>query len=121
MKNTDIVLNIIKKSSRPLTAYSILELLKSKKTVQPMTVYRALNDLMKKSIIHKSNQNKTFLLCNHLHNKDHNPAIAICKKCGDTEELKSDLFNNLLKKFSIKKYSFSNYEVEVSTICRGCA
>ena len=121
MKNTDIVLNIIKKSSRPLTAYSILELLKSKKTVQPMTVYRALNDLMKKSIIHKSNQNKTFLLCNHLHNKEHNPAIAICKKCGDTEELKSDLFNSLLKKISIKKYSFSNYEIEVSTICRGCA
>ena len=45
----------------------------------------------------------------------------ICKKCGDTEELKSDLFSNLLKKTSIKKYSFSSYEVEVSTICRGCA
>ena len=120
MNNTEIVFNIIKKSNQPLTAYAILELFKKKKIVQPMTVYRALNELMDKGEIHKSNQNKTFLLCNHSHAIEHNPSIAICKKCGDTEELKSDLFNNLLKKYSIKKYSFTNYEVEVSTTCRGC-
>ena len=121
MKNTEIVLSVIKKSSKKLTAYAILEKFQKIKKVQPMTVYRALNDLIEQGVIHKSNQKKTYLLCNHSHNKKHNPAIAICKKCGDTEELKSDLFSNLLKKTSIKKYSFSSYEVEVSTICRGCA
>jgi Fur family transcriptional regulator, zinc uptake regulator len=105
MKNTEIVLSVIKKSSKKLTAYAILEKFQKIKKVQPMTVYRALNDLIEQGVIHKSNQKK----------------IAICKKCGDTEELKSDLFSNLLKKTSIKKYSFSSYEVEVSTICRGCA
>ena len=121
MKNTEIDLSVNKKSSKKLTAYDILEKFQKIKKVQPMTVYRALNDLIEQGVIHKSNQKKTYLLCNHSHNKEHNPAIAICKKCGDTEELKSDLFSNLLKKTSIKKYSFSSYEVEVSTICRGCA
>ena len=121
MKNSDMVLNIIKQSDQSLTAYAILELFNKKKKVQPMTVYRALNDLMEKGTVHKSNQHKTFLLCNHNHNKAHNPAIAICKKCGDSEELKSELFTNLLKKIPLKKYSFSSYEVEVATICRGCA
>jgi Fe2+/Zn2+ uptake regulation proteins len=69
MTNTEIVLNIIKQSPQPLTAYAILELCKKKKKVQAMTIYRALNYLMEQGVIHKSNQHKTFLLCNHNHNK----------------------------------------------------
>ena len=102
MKNTEIVLSVIKKSSKKLTAYAILEKFQKIKKVQPMTVYRALNDLIEQGVIHKSNQKKTYLLCNHSHNKEHNPAIAICKKCGDTEELKSDLFSSLLKKHQLR-------------------
>ena len=120
MTNTEIVLNIIKQSPQPLTAYAILELCKKKKKVQAMTIYRALNYLMEQGVIHKSNQHKTFLLCNHNHNKAHNPAIAICKKCGDTEELKSDFFNNFLQKYNLKKFNFKKFELEVSTICSNC-
>ena len=120
MTNTEIVLNIIIKSKKSLTAYEILEKFQKTKKVQPMTVYRALSDLSEQSQIHKSNQNKTFILCSHSHSKVHNPSIAICKKCGDTEELKSDLFTEVLKKSSLKKYTFANYELEVSTICKGC-
>ena len=120
MTNTEIVLNIIKQSPQPLTAYAILEKCKKKKKVQAMTIYRALNYLMEQGVIHKSNQHKTFLLCNHSHNKEHNPSIAICKKCGDTEELKSDFFNNFLQKYNLKKFNFKKFELEVSTICSNC-
>tara|TARA_B100001964_G_C14188866_1_gene580029 strand:- start:974 stop:1339 length:366 start_codon:yes stop_codon:yes gene_type:complete len=121
MDNQEIVLDIIKKSKKNLTAYGILEEFQKVKKVQPMTVYRSLDNLIKKGFIHKSNQNKTYLLCMHSHDKKHNPAIAICKKCGDSEELKSDLFVNMLKKHSLSKYSFSNFELEVSTICKECS
>jgi len=120
MTNTKIVLNIITKSKKYLTAYEILEKFQKIKKVQPMTVYRALANLNAQGQIHKSNHNKTFILCNHSHIKNHNPSIAICKKCGDTEELNSDLFTNVLKKSLLKKYNFANYELEVSTICRSC-
>lgn len=121
MINNDLVFNIIKKSKKPLTAYEILDRFQKFKKIQPMTVYRSLKKLIDNDKIHKSNQNKTYILCNHSHAKDHNPSIAICKKCGDTEELKSDLFSSLLKKYPIKKYDFSNFELEVSTLCKSCS
>ena len=120
MTNTEIVFNIITRSKKHLTAYEILEKFQKIKKVQPMTVYRALTVLSEQGQIHKSYHNKTFILCNHLNIANHNSSIAICKKCGDTEELKSDLFTAVLQKSSLKKYIFTNYELEVSTICRSC-
>lgn len=118
--NKEFVLNIIKKSKKNLTAYEILAKFEKIKKVKPMTVYRALNSLIEDGFIHKSNQNKTFILCNHGDGHKHNPALAICKKCGDTDELKSDLFINFLKKYPLKKFKFNNFELEVSTLCTSC-
>ena len=120
MNNKDIVIKIIKKSSSNMTAYEILRKFQKVKNVQPMTVYRALNALIDDGVIHKSNINKTFIYCKHDHDHNHNPVIAICKKCGDTDELKSDLFINFFKKYSLKKFKFENFELEVSTICTTC-
>ena len=72
MNNNDIVFDIIKRSKKHLTAYEILDKLQKVKKTQPMTVYRALSSLKKEERIHKSNQTKTFMLCNHLHSKNTN-------------------------------------------------
>ena len=71
MNNNEIVLDIIKKSRKHLTAYLILEKFQKVKKVHP-------------------------------------------------QELKSDLFKSILKKISLKKYNFVNFELEVSTICNTC-
>jgi Fur family zinc uptake transcriptional regulator len=84
-----------------------------------MAVYRSLKKLIEEDKIHKSNQNKTYVLCSHEHVK-HNPYIAICRYCGDTEELNSELFETIFKKNPIKKYDFNKFQLEVSTICRRC-
>ena len=120
MSNKELVFNIIKKFSKHLTAYEILDKLQKVKKTQPMTVYRALDSLIEEERIHKSNQTRTFMLCNHLHSKNHSTAIAICKKCGDTEELKSSLFENLFKKNNVKKYDFNTFNMEVLTTCKEC-
>ena len=119
MNNNDIVFDIIKKSKKHLTAYEILDKFQKFKKIQPMAVYRSLKKLIEEDKIHKSNQNKTYVLCSHEHVK-HNPSIAICRDCGDTEELKSELFETIFKKNPIKNYDFSNFQLEVSTICRRC-
>ena len=82
MYNNDITLNIIKKSSKNLSAYQILDKFQKIKKVHPTTVYRSLDFLIKKGIIHKSNINKTYMMCrNTLHHKhDKNTLLAICKK-----------------------------------------
>ena len=49
--NSDIVLDIIKKSKKNLTAYEILEKFEKIKKVKPMTIYRALNSLIADGLI----------------------------------------------------------------------
>ena len=120
MSNKELVFNIIKKSSKHLTAYEILDKLQKIKKTQPMTVYRALDSLIEEERIHKSNQTKTYILCNHIHEDNHNTAIAICEKCGDTEELKSNIFLEFFKKNKIKKYDFNKFKMEVLTTCKEC-
>ena len=119
-KNDQQTLNILKKNNKGLSAYRVLNELQKNRNVKPMTVYRSLNNLQKMGVVHKSNQSKTYFLCNSNVKDKHNPSIAICSNCGDKEELKSELFEAILKKNPIKKYDFSKFQLEVSTICRRC-
>ena len=107
--NNTLVLNNLKNNTKGLTAYQILNLLQKTKPVKPMTVYRSLENLTKKGLIHKTNKNKTFHLCETSHNcniseaHEHNSVFVVCDKCGLTEELKTNLFSTTIKKIKSKK------------------
>ena len=120
--NNNIVLNIIKKNLKGLTAYEILNRAQKFKFIQPMTVYRALKNLENKGIIHKTNKNKPFHLCNTSSEHEHNAVLAICNDCGIVEELKTKLFSKIIKHVkSKKKFNFRNFNLEITTTCRECA
>ena len=123
MKNNDeLVLDIIKGNSKSLTAYEILNKVQKFKKTQPMSVYRALKNLQSQGKIHKSNQNKSFLLCNENdHDHTHNPVLVICKDCGKTEELEVSTFSKLLSNLKTKaNFQFQDFQMEVSSTCRAC-
>ena len=87
-----------------------------------MTVYRSLKNLQKIGIVHKSNQSKTFFVCSSDVKNKHNPTMTICKKCKKTEEINQNSFFKILQNLKTKeKYDFSNFEVEISTLCSKCA
>ena len=77
-----------------MTAYQILNIVQKTKSIQPMTVYRSLKNLTKNWLIHKTNKNKTFHLCDtkkicsiteaHVHNT----VLTLFNGCGVAEELK---------------------------------
>jgi len=85
-----------------------------------MTVYRSLKYLINNDLIHKSNLNNSYILCNHPHEKNHNSFIAICKKCGNSEELINDLFSPVLEKVKLKNFKLSLFDLEILTYCRSC-
>jgi len=121
-KNDQQTLNILKKSRKGLTAYSILRQLQKYKNVKPMTVYRSLKNLQKIGAVHKSNQSKAFFVCSNDVTTKHNPTMAICKKCKKTEEINPNSFIKILQNLKTKeKYDFSKFEVEISTLCSKCA
>ena len=121
-KNDQRTLGILKKNNKGLTAYGVLRELQKYKNVKPMTVYRSLKNLQKIGIVHKSNQSKTFFVCNSNSTDKHNPTLAICKKCKKTEEINPNSFIKILQNVKTKeKYDFSKFEVEISTLCKRCA
>jgi len=122
MDNNTIVLNILKKNTKGLTAYQILNRVQKFKHVQPMTVYRALKNLTNDGLIHKTNKNKTFHLCNTSEKHEHNAVLAVCNDCGVAEELKTDLFSRVIKQVKSKrKFNFNNFNLEITTNCKDCA
>tara|TARA_B100000686_G_C16167254_1_gene654553 strand:- start:170 stop:541 length:372 start_codon:yes stop_codon:yes gene_type:complete len=122
MNNNEITYNIIKKSKKNLTAYEILERFQKIKKVQAMTVYRSLKNLIKNHKIHKSNIHKTYMMCknSHHHKHDQNTLLAICKKCGNTEELIKEMFEPIFKMKKFKKFDLSFFNLEILTKCRSC-
>ena len=122
LKNDQQVLGVLKKNTKGLSAYDVLKELQKYKNIKPMTVYRSLKNLQKMGIVHKSNQNKNYFLCNSDVKEKHNPALAICKKCEKTEEINPNIFSRLFSSLKTKeKYDFSNFEIEISTLCKKCA
>jgi len=121
MNNNTLVLNILKKNTKGLTAYQILNRVQKFKLVQPMTIYRALKNLTDDGLIHKTNKNKTFHLCNTIGEHDHNAVLAVCNDCGVAEELNTSLFSKIIKHVkSKKKFKFNNFNLEITTTCKEC-
>jgi len=121
MKNNSLVLNILKKNPKGLTAYQILNRIQKFKFVQPMTIYRALKDLEEQGLIHKTNKNKAFHLCSTSGNHDHNAVLAVCDDCGVAEELNTNIFSKVIKDIrSKKKFNFENFNLEITTTCKEC-
>ena len=121
MNNNMIVLNILKKSTKGLSAYEILNRFQKFKKIQPMTIYRALKSLTKDGLVHKTNKNKTFHLCNTTGEHEHNAVLAVCNDCGVAEELNTDLFSKIIKHVKSKKrFNFNNFNLEIITTCREC-
>ena len=121
MNNNTLVLNILKKNTKGLTAYQILNRVQKFKLVQPMTIYRALKSLTDDGLIHKTNKNKTFHLCNTTGEHDHNAVLAVCNDCGVAEELNTSLFSKIIKHVkSKKKFNFNNFNLEITTTCKEC-
>ena len=122
MTNNEITLSILNGTPKGLSAYEILDKFQSFKKVQPTTVYRALNALIKDGVIHKSISNKKFMLCSHSHKHkhDHNTLLAICKICGNTEELLKEFFLPIIKIKKLNKFDLSFFDLEILTKCKAC-
>ena len=121
MNNNAVVLNILKKNIKGLTAYEILNRVQKFKSVQPMTIYRALKNLNSDGLIHKTNKNKTFHLCNTSESHEHNAVLAVCNDCGTAEELSTTLFSKIISSIKTKsKFNLNNFNLEITTTCKEC-
>ncbi len=120
MSNKELVFNIIKKSSKHLTAYEILDKLQKIKKTQPMTVYRALDFLLENGFIHKINTLNAYIACTHTLKHDHCYFI-ICDKCDQVQECCDEAITETIEKtLSQNRFSHKEIALEISGSCDDC-
>jgi Fur family zinc uptake transcriptional regulator len=69
-----------------MSAYAILDRVRTVGISHPPTVYRALNELMQKGMVHRLETRSAFIACGH-GGCDGKFAFAICRQCGKVVEV----------------------------------
>ncbi|QFU15312.1 Fur family transcriptional regulator [Microvirga thermotolerans] len=111
---------ILLAAQNPLSAYEVLDKMRSKGAVTPPTVYRSLERLIEKGLAHRLESLNAYVACKHPHHHDM-AAFAICEACGLVTEFTDPQIDERLTGWS-DAHSFrpSKVTVEVRGLCGGC-
>ncbi len=122
-KNQKLVLGALTGSDAPLSAYAILDKLRSEGLKAPLQVYRALEKLTERGLVHKVESLNSFIACAHPECHSANLiAFAICDECGDVSEFSDkDIEENLAHWWKTNKFTPSSMTLELRGTCSGCA
>jgi Fur family zinc uptake transcriptional regulator len=117
------VLTLILEASCPLTAYQLLDQLKTiRKSAVPPTVYRALDFLMANRLVHKLEQLNAFVPCSDTHHDHHDVQFLICDKCGTVAEIEDRAIARALARAAEKQgFHPTKAVVELDGTCAACA
>lgn len=119
--NQEIVLNILNKSAKIMSAYNILDKLKPLGISGPPTVYRALDALQSQGQVHRIESLNGFIACHRHDHKPHASAFMICSHCSSVEELHIDQIAGLLDDLcNHKNFTPKKQTLEIIGECNNC-
>lgn len=96
-KNQLRVIEKLEAASGPLSAYTLLDLLREHGFRAPLQVYRALDKLIKAGLVHRLESLNAFVACSEPHDHSHRIiAFAICDKCGQVAEFSDEVVGKRL-------------------------
>lgn len=121
-KNEEIVLSLLQKETQPLTAYSILDLLRVQGLRAPLQVYRALEKLINIGKVHRIESMNAFVACNSLECESLDfIAFAICDGCENVLEVRDDSIAFSLAKLEKKSgLKTTRSSIELHGLCKQC-
>ena len=118
--HADRVLQYLQQQKRPVSAYDILEGLRSDGVTASTTVYRALEKLMNAGRIHRiESLNAWTVCCGEHHEKI--PVFAICDDCGIvTEHIDTDFKNSVVSLSKTTGFEPNHSVLEIHGRCSDC-
>ena len=121
-RRQDIVLDILRQSTRPMTAYEVLAGLKlTEGSATPPSAYRALAALTKAGHAHRLESMNAFVPC-RCDGPEHSPVMAICDDCGTVEEHAEAAEIDRLTALAAKSaFRPRRHVVEIHGQCGACA
>lgn len=119
-RNQGQILTCLRKAKEPLSAYAILDRVRTAGISHPPTVYRALNELMQKGMVHRVESRSAFIACDH-GACDGKLAFAICRQCQRVVEIPlSGDDQAALLGFSPKEIRGEQVTLEIAGLCKVC-
>lgn len=120
LTHADRVLGYLREQSRPLSAYDILEGLRSEGVTASTTVYRALEKLLDDGLVHRIESLNAWMVCCGSH-EGKTPVFAICDKCGKVTEYIDADFSHSIANLSQRIGFLPNHSVfEIHGRCSVC-
>lgn len=119
-RNQSEILSCLRKAKEPMSAYAILDRVRTVGISHPPTVYRALNELMQKGMVHRLQSRSAFIACDH-GGCDGKLAFAICRQCGKVIEISlSDHDQAALLGLVPDEIAPEQVTLEIAGLCEAC-
>ena len=119
----DLVLNALKNSHKPMSAYDLLEWLKPQGIKAPTIIYRALDALIREGAVHKIKELGAFVACDCT--GDHTHALSVltvCHDCHNVAELHDHTVIHQLESLRGHGVRLTEHAViELPITCEACA
>jgi len=121
-RNQSLVYDALASVDAPMSAYAILDSLRSAGFRAPLQVYRALDKLIEYGLIHRLESLNSFVACRQPDCGDHETvAFAICEKCKRVSEIADPEIVTLLTAIASKKgFAVRHAAVELRGLCSDC-
>jgi Fur family zinc uptake transcriptional regulator len=119
-RNQSEVLSCLRQAKQPMSAYDILDRVRTAGISHPPTVYRALNELMQKGMVHRLQSRSAFIACDH-GGCDGRSAFAICRQCGKVVEIPlSERDQSALLGLAPEAIAPEQVTLEIAGLCAVC-
>ena len=121
-RNQGLVLGTLTDSSGPLSAYDILDKLRTEGLRAPLQVYRALDKLVERGLAHRLESLNAFVACADAHCHRKGPiAFAICEGCGKVDEFADAVIEERLGGWAEEKgFKVERTTMEIRGKCAEC-
>ena len=116
------VLDLVRASAEPASAYDILREMKDDGITAPPVVYRALKGLLDRGLVHRIESLSAYVVCGGPdHHHTHPAQFAICRDCGRVEEITDAAVDGLIEAWTGRiGFVADSRTIEILGRCRDC-
>ncbi len=116
--NETSVLSVLRQSTKPQSAYDILDRLHGTKIRAAVQVYRALEKLTGQGVVHRLESLNAFVACDCAHSKS-SPGFMLCTCCGDVREFDAGKTVSAVQSKN-KDFKIEAPSLELKGLCANC-
>jgi Fur family zinc uptake transcriptional regulator len=123
-RNQKLVFGVLTRTGTPLSAYQILDELRSEGFRAPLQVYRALDQLRTLGFVHRLESMNAFVACAHAEHAhgDEPIGFTICERCGTVAEVHDEEFRAFVESIGARSgFHAEKAVVEIRGLCPNCA